>query len=146
MQTFAASDWDEEFRAVFVRRESPPPCPTCRRSGFYGPRKAGDRSYWMCKFCGLYQALGQKAVQLIATVHGCPSWPKTVGAQYVWWVQPNEGGYECPACGSEVTVSTAIVTRPVDDPRHPWWAVPQEMSFEEARLFWVQHGQPRVYL
>ena len=145
-KTFSASDWDEEFRAIFARRESPPLCPACHRSGFYGPRKAGNRSYRMCKFCGLYQTPGEQAVQLIATVHACSAWPEIASAKYIWWVQPFEAQYECPTCGGEVRVSTSTVKRPVDDSSHPWWSVPQGMMFEEARQFWVQHGQPRVYL
>src|SRR6266849_5044736 len=137
---FSVSDWDEEFLAIFARRESPPLCPACYRSGFYGPRKAGSRSYRMCKFCGLYQAPGQQAVQLIATVHGCTTWPETIGAKYIWWVQPSEDKYKCPSCSSEVRVASSTVNRPIDDSSHPWWTVPQGMTFEEAREFWVQHG------
>src|SRR2546425_8919869 len=143
---FSATDWDEDFRAIFARRVSPPPCPGCRRSGFYGPRKADNRVYEMCKFCGRYQAPEQNPVQLIATVHGCPEWPEIAEAPYIWWVQPHEQRYECPYCRSAVIVSNAKVNRPVDDPSHPWWAVPQGMTFEAARHYWVAHGQHRVYL
>ena len=146
MKTLSASDWDEEFRAIFARRVPPPACPACHRSAFYGPRKTDDRIYQMCKFCGLYQAPNGDPVQLVATVHGCRGWPQIVGAPYVWWVQPDEQSYECPYCGSKVTVSSVSVPRPADDSVHPWWAVPQGMTFEEARHFWVEHGQPRVYL
>jgi hypothetical protein len=100
----------------------------------------------MCKFCGLYQALSGDPVQLVATVHGCRGWPQIAGAPYVWWVQPDEPSYGCPYCGSKVTVSSVTVPRPADDSGHPWWTVPQGMTFEEARHFWVEHGQPRVYL
>ena len=146
MKTFSASDWDEEFRSVFARGVSPPSCPACQRSGFYGPRKADDRLYQMCKFCGLYQEPEKDPVQLISTVHDCPGWPRVAGASYIWWVQPFESSYTCPTCGSTVKVSSAVVKRPVDDPDHPWWSVPQGMTFAEARKFWVEHGQPRVYL
>jgi len=146
MKTFSASDWDEEFRAIFARREPPRACPACHRSGFYGPRKSDDRVYQMCKLCGLYQAADDTPVQLIATVHDCRGWPEIVGAPYVWWVQPQEEDYQCPYCGSAVKVSSVTVRRPVDNPDHPWRTVPQAMTFEEARHFWVEHGQPRVYL
>jgi len=146
MKTLSASDWDEEFRAIFARRVPPPACPACHRSAFYGPRKTDDRIYQMCKFCGLYQAPNGDPVQLVATVHGCREWPQIAGALYVWWVQPDEQSYGCPYCGSKVTVSSVTVPRPADDLGHPWWTVPQGMTFEEARHFWVEHGQPRVYL
>jgi len=146
MKTFSASDWDEEFRAVFARKVSPPTCTACQRSGFYGPRKAGNRLYQMCKFCGVYQEADKDPVQLIATVHGCHQWPQVVGAPYIWWVQPFESRYSCPSCGSEVEVSSATIKRPLDDRDHPWWSVPQGMTFAQARQYWVEHGQPRVYL
>src|SRR6266852_5318833 len=110
---FLASDWDEEFRSIFARREPPPLCPGCYRSGFYGPRKAGNRSYRMCKFCGFYQALADQAVQLIATAHNCAAWPQIIGAKYIWWVQPKEAEYECPSCGAAVSVSSSTVKRPI---------------------------------
>jgi len=102
IETFSVSDWDAQFRAVFARRESPPSCPACHRSGFYGPRKSGDRSYRMCKFCGFYQEPGHNPVQLSAAIHNCAGWPQTSGAPYVWWVQASEERFKCPACGAEV--------------------------------------------
>src|SRR5258705_688908 len=113
MKTFSVSDWDEEFRAVFARRVSPRACPACQRSGFYGPRKAVNRLYQMCKFCGFYQEPDSDPVQLIATVHGCREWPQVAGAPYIWWVQPLESQYSCPSCGFEVKVSSATVKRPL---------------------------------
>jgi|SRR5712691_1906402 len=95
---------------------------------------------------GRYQAPQQNPVQLIATVHGCPEWPEIAGAPYIWWVQPHEQRYECPYCRSAVIVTNAKVKRPVDDPSHTWWAVPQGMTFEAARHYWVARGQHRVYL
>ena len=145
-RVFSTSDWDEEFLALFSRRMSPPTCPACQRSGFFGPRKAASRLYEMCKFCGRYQEPDKNPVQLIATAHNCREWPQVLGAPYIWWVQPFEGSYSCPTCGDEVKVPSATVKRPVDDRDHPWWSVPQGMTFDAARQYWVEHGQARVYL
>ena len=145
-RTFTTSDWDQEFIALFGRRVSPPPCPGCQRAGFFGPRKAGNRLYEMCKFCGRYQEPDRNPVQLIATAHECTEWPQVLGASYIWWVQPFESSYTCPSCGSDVKVSSTTVKRPVDDRDHPWWSVPQGMTFDEARQYWTAHGQARVYL
>ena len=144
--SYTTTDWDAEFLAVFARRVAPPSCPRCHQSGFYGPRKAQDRMYRLCKFCGAYQATGGELVQCVATVHNCTAWPTVAGASYIWWVQAHESSYACPSCGAAVQVSAATVKRPIDDPGHAWWQVPQNMSFEEAGRFWRQHGEPRVYL
>lgn len=143
---YSATDWDTEFMAVFARRSAPPACPDCHRTGFFGPRKAQDRTYRLCKFCGAYQATGGQPVQCLATVHNCSEWPTVAGAANVWWVQPHETKYQCPYCGTSVEVSAALVKRPLDDPTHPWWRVAQNMSFDTARSFWLAHGQARVYL
>ena len=144
--SYTETEWQGEFRAVFAQRVSLPPCPRCNRSGFFGPRKAKDRLYRLCKFCGSYQAVGGQAAQCVATAHNCPQWPIVAGAPYIWWVQPNEAQYRCPSCGDTVEVAAVTIKRPVDDRSHPWWQVPQGMSFDEASKFWVGHGQARVYL
>jgi hypothetical protein len=36
--------------------------------------------------------------------------------------------------------------KPADDRSHPWWQVPQNLTFEQAAAFWLEHGQARVYL
>ena len=144
--TFTETDWKAEYAAIFFKRGAPPPCPDCGHTGFFGPRKAHDRLYRLCKFCGSYRTPGGQRVQCLATVHNCRDWPSVAGAQYLWWVQPHESEYRCPQCGASVRVSAFAVKRPIDDPSHPWWQVPQNMSFEEAASFWVHQGQGRVYL
>jgi hypothetical protein len=146
LMTYTNADWDKEYLAIFSSRTAPPLCPGCGRSGFYGPRQAGDRRYRLCKFCGFYEAVDAEVIQCRATVHGCPSWPRVAGAAYVWWVHPQETEYRCPYCGTMVEVATVRTKRPAEDASHPWWQVPQNLSFEEATAFWFQHGEPRVYL
>ena len=144
--SYRKSDWNAEFMTVFAQRAAPPSCPGCNRTAFFGPRKAGDREYRLCKFCGFYQGVGADPHQCVATVHGCAGWPSIAGAPYIWWLQPDETEYQCRYCQTLVQVSATVVPRPVQDRAHPWWQVPQNMSFEQARAFWVQHEQPRVYL
>jgi|SRR5436309_3216259 len=146
LAAYTPAHWDQEFLAIFARRTAPQPCPQCRRTGFFGPRKAGDRTYRLCKFCGAYQATGGPMVQCLATVHNCQQWLTVAGAPYIWWVQPHETQHPCPYCGASVQVAAARVKRPVEDPGHAWWRVPQNMSFDEAARFWVQQGAARVYL
>jgi len=139
--------WQADFLSVFGERQAPPFCPGCKRMGFFGPRKAsGDRLYWLCKFCGLYQGIDEDPVQCIATVHSCFSWPTIAGAPYIWWVRPGEVKYECPWCKTVVYTQQVTVRRPADDDSHPWWQVPQDLTFEAASTFWHDHGQSRVYL
>jgi hypothetical protein len=145
--TYTVADWDQAYLAVFGSREPPPHCPGCGRIGFYGPRKADDdRRYTLCKFCGFYQEPGADSIQCRATVHDCTSWPVVAGAPYVWWVQPNETEYHCPNCGSLVDVGAATVARPADDTTHPWWHVPQNLTFDQAAAFWFEQGEARIYL
>jgi DNA-directed RNA polymerase subunit RPC12/RpoP len=143
--TYTKSDWEADFLSIFAKRAPPPPCPGCGRTGFFGPRRAqDDRRYRLCKFCGYYEPLDADPIQCRATAHGCAQWPTVAGAPYVWWVQPQETEYRCPYCGAPAEVAT--ITRPVDNPSHPWSRMPQHATFEEAAAFWFRHGQARVYL
>ncbi len=145
--TYTVADWDEDYLAIFAARRPTPHCSGCGRTGFYGPRKAhNDRRYTLCKFCGFYQEPGAEPTQCRATVHGCRSWPAVAGAPYIWWVQPDETEYRCPYCGTLVGVVAVTVKRPVDDSSHPWWQVPQDLTFDQAAAFWLRQGQARVYL
>jgi len=147
VMTYTAADWDKEYFAIFARRESPPHCPACGRTGFYGPRKANnDRRYTLCKFCGFYLEPATEPTQCLPTVHRCQQWPQVAGAAYIWWVQPEETEYWCPYCDTLVRVAAVAVKRPADDSSHPWWQVPQDLTFEEAAAFWLKQGQHRVYL
>jgi len=143
---YTSAQWDGEYGAIFFKRAPPPACPACHRTGFFGPRKVNDRRYSLCKFCGAYQAIGGERTRCVATVHGCSKWPMVAAAPYLWWVQPDETGYDCPYCGQRVQVAAAVVKRPSEDPAHPWARVPQHMSFEQAAAFWLSQGRPRVYL
>jgi hypothetical protein len=145
--TYTDADWNADYLAIFAKRTPAPPCPGCGRTGFYGPRRADDdRRYALCKFCGFYQEAGGEPTQCRATVHGCPSWPIVAGASYVWWARPEETEYGCPYCGIMVGVVAVSATRPVDDRSHPWWQVPQHLTFDQAAAFWLEEGEARVYL
>ena len=144
--SYSDSDWHAQMESIFTRLEPPPPCQSCNRTGFYGPREAVDgRRYSLCKFCGRYQRVGEDVVICRPTVHGCASSLQVVGAPYIRWVQPSEVSFKCE-CGVEVLSEKALVARPVDNPKHPWWQVPQNLSFSAAAAFWAQQGQGRVYL
>jgi hypothetical protein len=145
--TYTISDWDQEYLAIFGSRRPPPQCPGCGRQGFYGPRKAGDdRRYTLCKFCGRYQEPEADATQCHPTIHACTSWPVVAGAPYIWWVQPGETEYRCPYCGTPVRVAAATVKKPAEDTSHPWWQVPQDLTFDQAAGFWLEQGEARIYL
>lgn len=145
--TYTEDDWDSEMAALFSEGGGPGSCPSCTRSGFYGPREAeGPRRYRACKFCGFWQDVGQPPVTNKATVHNCEEWPAVAGAAYIWWVRPDEDSYSCPYCAAEVRIDEAFVTAPAQDSSHPWWRVPQGMTLDEAADFWATHGQNRVYL
>ena len=68
------------------------------------------------------------------------------GASYIWWVQLAETQYCCSYCGTIVEVVAFPATRPVDDPSHPWWQVPQRLGFDQAAAFWREQGHAGVYL
>lgn len=144
---YSDAQWQSEMGVIFSGRSPPPVCLDCRRSGFCGPRDAGGtRRYRLCKFCGHYEQVGSLPVRCQPSVHACAPWPKIAGAHYIWWVQPAETTFECPYCHQQVAVAQTLVARPCDDPKHPWWAVPQGISFEQAAAYWAQQGQGRVYL
>ena len=147
--TYSLDDWDADAFASFGEGRDPASCPECGRTAFYGPRiDAADRRYRQCRFCGFTQTVDEPAVRYVATVHACASWPECARAPYVWWVAPWADSYPCPFCRQRVDVSPARVQRPVDEPKHPWWRVPQDRRRSYYFRFWenwpVTHG--RVYL
>ena len=63
--SLTASVWEAEDRAL-KRGDDPPPCPRCRRRGFYAPRFAPPfRRYRACKFCGFWQSMDRPAHRII---------------------------------------------------------------------------------
>jgi hypothetical protein len=85
--TYTDADWSAEYLALFAKSLAPPPCPSCGRTGFYGPRRADDdRRYRLCKFCGFYQG---SATSLPNAVR------QFTGAQAGRWLEgrPTSGGF-----------------------------------------------------
>jgi len=135
--TYTAAEWEEECMASFGEGRDPGPCPDCGRTGFYGPRiDATDRHYRQCRFCGFTQMVGEEPIQHQPTVHGCAEWPVCARAPYVWWVRGDVESYLCPFCGKRVSVADATIPRPVDDPSHAWWKVPQHRNRFYYVRFW----------
>ncbi|NIN11525.1 MAG: hypothetical protein GTN62_08470 [Gemmatimonadales bacterium] len=148
-QPYTLTDWEEEAFATFGEGQAPGPCPECGRTGFYGPRVADpERRYRQCRFCGFTQDVGQPPTQYRPTAHSCGEWPQCARASYIWWVPPGLGSYRCPFCGEDVKVSEALVARPVDDPDHPWWRVPQRRKRFYYLRFWEnwEYTKGRVHL
>lgn len=146
---YALDDWDAEAFSSFGEGRDPASCPDCGRTAFYGPRIDDmDRRYRQCRFCGFTQPVGEPAGRHAATVHGCAPWPHCARAPYIWWVPPEADSYLCPFCGERVDVRDAQIGRPVDDPDHPWWRVPQDRKRSYYLRLWenwpVTRG--RVYL
>lgn len=146
VQDFGESQWAADIRAIFEAFGPPPHCPHCSRSGFYGPRQAGERHYWLCKLCGYYRQTGAAPVACRPTAHRCPNWPSVAGSPYIWWVLPGEETYVCPYCSAETHVAETLTSSPSDEEDHPWHSVPEHGSFDEAAAWWTRHGQGRIYL
>lgn len=143
---YTESDWDAENDALLGGAE-PAECPGCRRTGFYGPRRASpERKYGACTFCGFVQDVGEPAVRYRATVHRCEGWPRVAGAPYIHWVPPEEVSCPCPCCGQPVRAAEAEIPPPADDPDHPWWKVPQKMTQVDSLLFWRSSIDSRLPL
>ena len=128
---------------------TPPKCPKCKLRGFYGPRFAEpDLKYRACKFCGFWQHVDRALAMYLPSVHGCKSWPAVAGAPYIWWVTPGQKTYQCPWCEKRVRVKASLVVTPVDDPRHPWRRLKQNMPQRFYMKFWAQWPTTvgRIYL
>jgi hypothetical protein len=98
--------------------------------------------YRACKFCGFWQDTNADPVPHRATAHDCRGWPRVLGTPSLWWVGPGEVEYTCDRCKQIVTVAAALQPIPADDPRHPWWGVPQRQSQEYYLTYWLSQGIP----
>jgi hypothetical protein len=88
------------------------------------------RRYLACKFCGLWQNVGKRPHPIIR--YEC---------HVADWKEPHES-WDCPRCGRHFEPSEAVAW-PADNPAHPWWAVPQGMSYDEACDYFEQHAGSR---
>ncbi len=148
MNPYSEAQWQRDIAALYEHGAPPAPCPHCGRRGFYGARQNETRTrhYRFCKFCGFSQDVGAEPTCYRATVHGCERWRTVAGTPYIWWVAPGEQRYPCPYCGDAVTVEQALRAPPADDPAHPWWRVPQDLSHAEWVAFWEGQGYFRLFL
>ena len=141
---YSEQEWDEDSYSLFGERTDPKPCPSCGRTGFFGPRAADPGvKFRCCRFCGFYQVVGEEPVQLLPVVHKCDDWPECAKAPYVWWVHPNDQSFRCPFCGRESDITSRNVFKPgvlVDGPSetfdHPWKKVPQNRPYGYYQRFW----------
>jgi len=144
MPRYTEQEWDEDSYRLFGERIDPESCPTCGRTGFFGPRAADPGvKFRCCRFCGFHQVVGEEPVQMLPVVHRCGDWPECAKAQYVWWVHPDVQRFKCPFCRRESDVSSRNVFTPgllVDSPSaaqdHPWRKVPQNRSYGYYQRFW----------
>lgn len=136
-QPYTLAAWDAECYSVFGEGRDPAPCPSCGRTGFYGPRMAEpEEHYRACRFCGFAQHVGGSAERYVPTVHGCDGWPECARAPYLWWAPPQRRSYTCPFCARKVSVKKGRVAAPVEDRDHPWWKVPQHRKRSYYVRFW----------
>jgi len=135
-QPYPASAWDEDAFAAYAEGRDPRPCPVCGRVGFYGPRVVGVMKVRACRFCGLYQEAEGAVMRATPTVHACAEWPEIARAPYIWWVPPGDASYTCSFCRNVVKAADCLVTPPSEDPKHPWWRVPQGRNRFYYARFW----------
>ena len=137
MTEYGLADWTAEVTALHVARQAPPQCPKCGRTGFYGPRwDARTRRYRACKFCGLWQDVSRPPHLVIR--YECHH---ADGSSVADWKEPQES-WTCPVCRRNLGPSEAVPW-PVDVPGHPWWTVPQGMTYTEACDYFEQHDGTR---
>src|SRR5262245_45144556 len=96
---YTEREWEDESYALLVERADPIPCPSCGRTGFFGPRALDPgRKLRACRFCGFSQEVGQAPVRLRPVAHTCADWPQIAKAPYLWWVTPGDKFFQCPYC------------------------------------------------
>ena len=142
--TYSEQDWDEDSYSLFGERTDPKPCPSCGRTGFFGPRAADfGVKFRCCRFCGFHQSVGEEPVQLLPVVHECDDWPICAKAPYVWWVKPDVQRFACPFCerdadvrGKNVFQRGILVDGPLAESDHPWRKVPQGRPYGYYQRFW----------
>jgi len=146
---YTVAAWDDEAFTLFAEGRDPAPCPTCKRTGFYGPRVGTDGTRLRaCRFCGLHQPVDGPPMRAQSAAHGCPTWPEVARAPYVWWLPPGATQFHCPFCDQDVTVEESRIPPPGDDPSHPWRKVPQGRTRFYYARFWENwpYTKGRVFL
>lgn len=134
---YAFETWEDELYRLYALGEDPNPCPQCGSTGFFGPRFAEPNlRLRSCRFCGFWQEIAEAPQRATPVVHDCDAWPDAARAPYIWWVPPSSTSLACPFCDADVSVAEYCTTPPSDDPKHPWWKVPQGRGAEYYRRFW----------
>jgi hypothetical protein len=140
-RVYRESEWKIEVREL--ERDLPPrPCPSCSRTGFYGPKEESGRHFRMCKFCGFYQTVGKEPYYLRPCVHPCGQVREIAGAPEITWLPAGATSFVCSGCREEAQVSSSTVSSPTQDTDHPWWRVPQDLTRQEYVRFWLASGAP----
>ncbi len=146
MTTYTKKRWLAEYAALDAGAD-PASCPSCDRTGFYGPRgerPAGTDARRACKFCGRWQRIGEDSFFAVPTVHSCRNGPTILGAPQIWWELPDKELFDCPTCKAKgLTIEHWRTEAPRDDPDHPWWRVPHGLS-QEAYKQWWRENEPWV--
>jgi len=148
---YTEEDWDDAMYALVAERKPPQPCPSCKRTGFYGPRaRDGGAQHHSCRFCGFYQEVNGPAMRLMPVSHDCEKWPQVAKSSYLWWVMPGEQWFTCPYCKQRLAVKatnpfmkSAEAPMPLDHPDHGWWNVPQNMEYKQAYRYFQQWEQTK---
>lgn len=130
--SYTLSEWEAEVQALIAGGD-PPPCPCCGRRGCYEPKFASpDRRYRACKFCGFWQNVGERPMQV--NRYECRAPDHSVAD----WKVPTES-WTCPGCGSTYRPEQSVAW-PADDPAHEWNEVPTAGTQEALRRFWSERG------
>ena len=130
--SYAVDDWQSEWAALRANGD-PPPCPCCRRCGFYEPKLAPpSRRYRACKFCGFWQDVDESPREIIRYECQGPG-----GHWAADWKVPTES-WTC-SCGKTYSPEERVPW-PADDAAHWWNQAPTSGTQNDFRKFWSQHG------
>lgn len=128
--SYTLEDWQRELQTLQANGD-PPPCPRCRRRGFYEPKWAPpDRRYRACKFCGFWHDVGKSPREIIR--YECRSADHWAAD----WKAPTES-WTCSVCGRTYSPEQRVPW-PVDDPTHWWNEAPASGTQEDFRRFWSE--------
>ena len=128
--SYTEDDWDAEIKVAELV-----PCRRCGRTFFYRAYRDGNRRYSLCKFCGLYQEPGERAVQAKPCAHRCSEQRYLLGMPYIQW-HPEGDKYTCFDCRREgVRVAETLVPNLYLTPCHPWRVFPEDLSAADLSSF-----------
>lgn len=82
----------------------------------------------------------------IATVHDCGRLEQIAGAPEIQWVAPHERVVKCYGCQQDYEVGLFKMEAPADNRFHPWWEVPQGLSYADSVAYWHSQGIDRQHI